>query len=110
MQRPYELIFIVQIDPNEEVIRASIDQVQQWVEEDDNGSVTRADHWGRRKLAYEVDGQREGYYVLFDANIEGDHLDELEQNLKLSAEVLRYLLIRKEDQPVAKEAEAQVEE
>lgn len=94
MKREYELAFVVRIDSNEEVMRDTVNQVQAWIEEDDMGTVTKADHWGRRRLAYEIDGQREGYYVIMTADIEGKHIDELERNLKLSSDVLRYLIVR----------------
>ncbi len=94
MKRPYELMFVVRTDPNEEVMRESIEQIHQWVEEDELGTITKVDHWGRRKLAYEIDSQREGYYVLMEADIDTNHLEELERNLKLSADVLRYLIVR----------------
>lgn len=97
MKRAYEVSVVVRLDPNEQVIRDTIDQVQKWIEEDGNGVVNKVDHWGRRKLAYEIDKQREGYYIIVDANIDASHIVELERNLKLSAEVLRYLVIRPEE-------------
>jgi small subunit ribosomal protein S6 len=94
MRHAYELTFIVRIDPNEEVMNNAISQVQTWVEADSLGQVTKIDRWGRRKLAYELDKQRDGYYVLMYADIDPQNLPELERNLKLSPDVLRYLLIR----------------
>jgi len=94
MKKPYELTFIVQIDANEDAMQATVDQVKGWVEANDNGQVIKIDRWGRRKLAYEIDGQREGFYVLFEANIEPDYIPEIERDMKLSDEVLRYLIIK----------------
>jgi small subunit ribosomal protein S6 len=94
MKHSYELTFIARLDPNEEVINNTITQVQQWVEAGEQGSVTKLDRWGKRKLAYEIDKQRDGYYVCMFADIDGDALPELERNLKLSPDVIRYLLIR----------------
>lgn len=94
MKRAYELSVIVRIDPNDQVIRDNISQVQEWVEADGLGEVVKADHWGRRRLAYEIDGQREGYYVIMDAAIDPSHIPELERNLKLATGIIRYLLIR----------------
>ena len=94
MRHTYELTFIVRVDPSEEVINNSVTQVQGWVEADELGQVTKIDRWGRRKLAYEIDKQRDGYYVLMNADIDPKNLPELERNLKLSPTVLRYLLIR----------------
>lgn len=94
MKRPYELTFIVRIDPSEEVMNEAVEQVKAWVEADELGTVTKVDRWGRRKLAYLIDKQREGYYVLFEAEIEPKALPELERNLKLSTNILRYLIVR----------------
>lgn len=97
MKRDYELAFIVRVDPNEEVINETVNQVRSWVEADDLGTVAKVDRWGRRKLAYEIDKQREGYYVIFTAQIDTKNLPELERNLQLSSTVLRYLMVRAEE-------------
>lgn len=94
MKNAYELTFIVRNDPNEETINNAVGQVQTWVEADTLGQVMKIDRWGRRKLAYEIDKQRDGYYVLMNAEIDPKNLPELERNLKLSPDILRYLLIR----------------
>ena len=97
MKRNYELTFIVRTDPNEDVMNETVEAVRGWVEADSLGEVKKIDRWGRRKLAYEIDKQREGYYVLFYADIDTQNLAELERNLQLSPDVLRYLLIRPEE-------------
>lgn len=94
MKRPYELTFIVRVDPSEEVMNETVQQVKSWVEVNDTGKVNKIDRWGRRKLAYEIDKQREGYYVMFEADIDTKNLPDLELNLRLSASILRYLIVR----------------
>ncbi len=94
MRSNYELTFIVRIDPSEEVINNTVTQVKDWVEAESLGEVKTTDRWGRRKLAYEIDKQRDGYYVCMHADIDAKNLPELERNLRLSPNVLRYLLIR----------------
>jgi small subunit ribosomal protein S6 len=94
MKKAYELTFIVRLDPNEEVINDTVNQVKNWVETNELGTVTKIDRWGRRKMAYEIDKQREGYYVLMLADIDAANLAELERNLRLTPAVLRHLLIR----------------
>ncbi|MCC6801926.1 MAG: 30S ribosomal protein S6, partial [Anaerolineae bacterium] len=74
-----------------------VDQVRAWVEAEELGQVTRIDRWGRRKMAYEIDKQREGFYVLFEAKIEPRALGEIERNLNLSPYVLRYLFVRTDE-------------
>lgn len=95
MQNPYEITFIVRIDPNEEVMNETVEQVKRWIETDDNGKVTKIDRWGRRKLAYEIDKQREGYYVYFEADSKPESLIELDRNMRLNTSILRFLVIRK---------------
>jgi small subunit ribosomal protein S6 len=94
MRQSYELTFIVRLDPSEEVINNTITQVKSWVEADEFGQVNETNKWGRRKMAYEIDKQRDGFYVLMNADIDPKNLPELERNLRLSPNVLRYLLIR----------------
>lgn len=97
MKRAYELVFIVKMDPNQAVIDESVDQVQAWVEAEDLGTVKTINRWGQRRLAYEIDNQRDGYYVLMEVDIDPAGLPEIEENLKLSSPILRYLLVRQED-------------
>ena len=95
MKRAYELTFIVRLDGTDEAtINNTVDQVRAWVEAEELGQVTKIDRMGRRKMAYEIDKQRDGFYVLFNANIEPKALLEIERNLNLAPNVLRYLFVR----------------
>lgn len=100
LKRPYEIVFIVRLDiTDENLLNSTIDQVRAWVETNDLGKVSKIDRtrWGRRKLAYEIDRQREGYYVLMEAQVASSALFELERNMNLSPYILRYLIIRTDD-------------
>lgn len=107
MKRPYEIPVVFRIMPEDDFQQA-IDQVVAWIENsnefEDSGSVTKIDRnrLGRRRLAYEIDGQRDGWYVLFYADIDARHLRELELNLKLYEPVLRYLIVRDEPEKATK--------
>ena len=96
--RDYELTLIVRILPSDEEVSQAIDQVISYIELGDNGVVKGIDRkiFGRRRLAYHIDGQREGHYVLIRAAISAEHINELETELKLFDPVLRYLLVRDE--------------
>lgn len=98
MKRAYELTFIVRLDGTDEAqVNATIDQVRAWVEAGELGQISRIDRWGRKKLAYEIDNQREGFYVLFDSKIEPSAIGEIERNLNLAPNVLRYLFVRTDE-------------
>ncbi|PJF27586.1 MAG: 30S ribosomal protein S6 [Phototrophicales bacterium] len=96
MKKPYEVTVVLRIENNEDVQKANLEQVKNWIEADGQGVINKLDanHWGRRRLAYEIDGQREGLYVLFYADIEPDAVEELDRNLRLATGVLRYLIVR----------------
>ena len=115
MKRPYEIPVVFRIMPEDDFQQA-IDQVVAWIENspefEDPGSVTKIDRnrLGRRRLAYEIDGQRDGWYVLFYANVDARHLPELELNLKLYEPVLRYLVVRDEPPKATKKSKKAAQE
>ena len=60
MRREYEVTCVFRIDPSDEVMKQNIELVKNLIEADEKGSVSKLDHrWGRRKLAYLIDKQRE---------------------------------------------------
>ena len=93
--RNYELTFIVPTDVNDEDMNGVVNQIQSWVE-GSQGKVTKVDHWGRRRLAYNIAEYTEGNYILLNLELDPQTTTELERNLKLSDRVLRHLLIRTE--------------
>ena len=111
MKRPYEITVVIRILANEEETHNAIEQVSKWIEQADSkgepqGKVTRVDRttMGRRKLAYEIDKQRDGVFVIYHADIEPKHIGEFELNLKLSSSVLRHLVVRPDEDAKAVEA------
>ncbi len=96
MKRAYELALIIRMDANQAVIDEAIDQVRTWIETDADGEITSMNRWGQRRLAYEINDQRDGYYVMITADMDPGLLSEVEENLKLSSSILRYLLVRDE--------------
>ena len=94
--RDYELTFIIQPNIDEEGVTGVVEKVSQFVQATD-GSVTSVDVWGRKTLAYPINNQKEGIYVLLKANMPPASLGELERNLKLSEEIIRYLLVKDEN-------------
>ena len=64
----YETIFVISPEADEETIQSLIQRTKDIIEE--NGSIENVEEWGSRKLAYEVKGFREGYYVLMNFTAE----------------------------------------
>ena len=89
----YELVYIVRPDMEEEEREEVISKVGQWVT-DVGGEVTKVEHWGKRRLAYHIERLREGYYVLSHIQLEPQTVKEVERNLGLAEEIIRYLIVR----------------
>jgi small subunit ribosomal protein S6 len=68
---------------------------------DNGGKVTLEEYWGKRKLAYRVDGFRHGYYYLLEFDLEGPKLQEVNNRLRLSNEILRHQIIKKHKKTAA---------
>jgi small subunit ribosomal protein S6 len=92
----YELVFIAHpgLD-REEQVPALISRVQEIVEAV-GGQVAHTDIWGRRRLAFPIRKQKEGTYVLLRVILPRQAIKELERVLKLSEDILRYLVVRAE--------------
>ena len=58
------------------------------------GEVTNVDDWGKRKLAYEINKQKEGFYYFIQFNAETSTPAEVESRLRITETVLRYLIVR----------------
>ncbi|MBP8988978.1 MAG: 30S ribosomal protein S6 [Clostridia bacterium] len=95
MQRQYEVVYILNPTMDEEAINTTMEKIQTLIES--SATVEKVDVWGRRKLAYEIDDQKEGHYVLINFSAEPDFPKELERVLKITDGVLRYLIVRTDD-------------
>jgi small subunit ribosomal protein S6 len=91
--RDYELVTIIRPDIADENLTAVTDRIGQWVTAQ-GGEVGKVDVWGRRRMAYPIRDFREGNYVISQLRIGARATTELERSLKLSEDVLRYLLVR----------------
>ncbi|HLV10690.1 MAG TPA: 30S ribosomal protein S6 [Halanaerobiales bacterium] len=95
MVRAYETVFILEPEMEEEDREALIDRIKSIIT-DNKGEITQVDTWGRKKLAYEINNFKNGYYTVINFNGESETVDELERNYKIIDSVIRYLIINKE--------------
>ena len=102
--RTYELMFILQDEMEEEAVTTYVAGIQQ-VMTDNGGEVIDVDVRGRRRLAYPIRKRRHGIYTLINARLEHTAILEVERALKLSEDVLRYLVIRQDETEEATETE-----
>ncbi|MBN2074427.1 MAG: 30S ribosomal protein S6 [Dehalococcoidales bacterium] len=90
--RDYELTIVIAPETPEEKLEASIESISRYIT-DRGGAVSDVQRWGKRKLAYPIKHFVEGYYVLLQFKMKPLDGRELENNLRISEEVLRHLLI-----------------
>ncbi len=91
MLREYELFYIIRPDLDDEQVRTTMDEIAEVVAAD-GGEVAKSSLWGRRRLAYQIAGFTDGYYVLKEISLPGESLRELERQLRLDERVIRSLI------------------
>jgi small subunit ribosomal protein S6 len=91
--RQYELIYITPPETTEEALAELHQQVQAVVDRF-GGTIERTENWGRRRLAYEIAGHREGVYVLTVINGPGALTTELDRRLRVFDIVIRHMVVR----------------
>ena len=94
--RDYQLALVLSPELDEDGVTGITDRVNQFVEQR-GGTVGNLDKWGVRKLAYPLKRYQEGNYLRTEFTLEAQAARELESSLKLWSEVLRYLLVKKEN-------------
>jgi small subunit ribosomal protein S6 len=94
--RNYELTVIFSPQIAEGDFPVAIEKVSQFIIQR-GGSVTELNQWGRRRLAYPIKRFMEGNYVLTQFNFEPKLIAELETNLRMSDDILRYLIVKLEE-------------
>lgn len=92
---PYELLFILRPDLDEETTEGAITRVLTQIG-DIGGTIEDGDvdRWGKKRLAYEVEDYHEGVYTVVKFKAPAGATVELERNLKLAPEVLRFLVVK----------------
>lgn len=90
----YEVLFIISPTIDEEQVKANVEKFSNLISE--NGELEKVEEWGKKKLAYEVQDQKEGYYVLMNFSANPDFPAELERNFKITEDILKYLIVRRD--------------
>ncbi len=94
--RKYELTYIVKPDLDASALAALIERVNGFVTSE-GGAVVETTQWGLRQLAYPIRKYREGYYVFSVVELEALGLARIEQRLRLTEDIIRYLLVRADE-------------
>ena len=91
----YEVIAIVKTELSEEDINAIIERSSNIITER-KGVIAKAEKWGKRRLAYEINKQKDGFYFLIDFAGDGPIVAEIERNFKIDDRILKFMTVKKE--------------
>ncbi len=94
--RRYESIWVVNGDLPDEEVKSAIDKFSGIISSQ-GGTLVGLDEWGRRKLAYKIQGTIRGYYVLADFAGPSEMIKELERNYRIDDRIIRYITTKKSD-------------
>jgi small subunit ribosomal protein S6 len=92
----YETVFIARQDLTEAQVKDLTEKFSKIIT-DNGGKIHKTEHWGLRTLAYKINKNRKGHYVLLESDAPGAAVIELERNLRLNEDVLRSLTIREDE-------------
>ena len=91
----YEAMIVYSVKESEDAAKALVEKFKALMEK--HGTVESVDEWGKRKLAYAINYETEGYYALYNFSAEPEFPAELDRNYKITDGVLRSLIVKKED-------------
>ncbi len=92
----YENVFIGRQDLSSAQVEALTDSYAAIIEEQ-GGKVLKREHWGLKSLAYRIKKNRKGHYVMLDVEAEWPALAEVERQMRLSEDIIRFLTVRVEE-------------
>lgn len=96
MNSRYEIGFIVTPEVNEEEVKKIIESITGTITKA-KGVIENLDEWGRKKLAFPIKKNLEGYYVFIQTEVDGSVIATLERRLKQMEKVLRFITLRLDD-------------
>jgi small subunit ribosomal protein S6 len=92
----YETVYIARQDLGESQVKDLTEGYKKIIEAG-NGKVKKVENWGLKTLAYKIQKNRRGHYVLMEFEADGPVVHEVERTMRLNEDVLRYMTIRLEE-------------
>ena len=92
----YELAVVLSSAITDEERAAALEKVQGFITRA-GGSITAVDDWGKKKLAYEIQKMSEGYYTFIRFEAEASAPAQVEENVRLTEQVIRFLCVSLEE-------------
>ena len=103
----YETVMVISMKQGEDGIQALIEKFKALIAR--HATLQSVDEWGKRKLAYLINKESEGYYVLMNFESEASFPAELDRIYKITDGIMRSLIIRKDDDAEVKAEKVEAE-
>ena len=91
----YELAVVLSAKLEDDERAAAIEKIKAYIVRF-GGTVTNVDEWGKKKLAYEIQKMKEGYYYFIQFEAETSAPKEIESRIRIMDNVIRYLIVKQE--------------
>lgn len=91
----YELALVISAKLEDEARVEVVEKIKEYLGQS-NATITNVDEWGKRRLAYEIEKMKEGFYYFIHYTSNSDAPNELEKRLRIMEPVLRYLCVRQD--------------
>ena len=90
----YETVMIINSNLEEAAIKSTIQKITDLIAQ--NGKVESTEEWGKKKLAYPIQKQSEGYYTQVNFSSNPDFIDELNRVYNITDEVIKHIIVKKD--------------
>ncbi|RYG73374.1 30S ribosomal protein S6 [Lentibacillus lipolyticus] len=95
--RKYEIMYIIRPDMEEEAQNSLIERFNN-ILTDNGAEIEKVDEMGKRRLAYEINDYRDGYYVVIKFSGDENAVNEFDRQAKFTGDIIRHMAIREDDQ------------
>lgn len=94
--RKYEIMYIIRPNIEEDAKKALVERFNT-ILTDNGAELTEAKEWGKRRLAYEINDFRDGYYMLLKVNAPAEAIQEFDRLAKISEDIIRHMATKEEE-------------
>ena len=92
----YELALVVNAKVEDEVRIATVEKAKEYITRF-GGTITNVDEWGKKRLAYEIQKMREGFYYFIQFDADADCPGQLENSVRIMDNVIRFLCVKQDE-------------
>ncbi len=105
IKNAYETVIVFSVKNGDDAVAALVQKFKELIEK--NATLDAVDEWGRKRLAYPINKEAEGHYVLFDFTCGPSFPSELDRIYKITDGILRSLIVKKEKNKGASDSNAE---